>query len=151
METTERQPWDQLPGEPEAAFARFLLYRNMGVGRSLNAAYRKYLALSGEVVKGTEKHPGNWQQHSLQFDWVNRALKWDIANLQTVGRRTAAAVAAYLEWASLKAIEGLADFKPTITTWQDALRVAEALMQIVSPETIQALVKSGQNGKGSKP
>ena len=45
MNTLEPRSPEQgpLPGEPQAAYARFLIYRNLGPARTLEAAYRVYL------------------------------------------------------------------------------------------------------------
>ena len=51
---TDRDPWEQLPGEGVEAYARFLYYRNCGFGRSFRKAYRKYLQATGDEAFARE-------------------------------------------------------------------------------------------------
>lgn len=36
----KRKAWEQLPDEPDSAYARFLMYRNLGPARSIDAAFK---------------------------------------------------------------------------------------------------------------
>lgn len=77
-------PWDQLEGEPDAAYARFLLYRGLGRGRSIDAAY---LAVASEAPKSAKKRraPGSWDADSRTWMWESRANAWDIHQFQQNG------------------------------------------------------------------
>lgn len=68
------KPWDRLPDEPKAAYARFLFFLTLGPGRTVQGAYREYC---GEK-KGTER-PGSWTRESTRFRWLDRSRDWDIA------------------------------------------------------------------------
>jgi hypothetical protein len=66
-----KNPWDRQPKEPPEAYARFLVYRNLGPGRTLDAAYRV-------ASNRTEKHNGMWGEESARYGWVQRARQWDV-------------------------------------------------------------------------
>lgn len=80
MKTNEREPWEQLPDEPDNAYERFLVYRDLGHGRSLSKAYQAACGL-----EQCKRVPGNWQRHSKRLQWPERAIKWDIDRLQREG------------------------------------------------------------------
>ena len=76
-------PWERQPGETEAAFAAFALYRDHGPGRSLLAVY---LAAAGGKGKGKAVHrrgapagqaPGSWKRWSQVHRWPERAAAFD--------------------------------------------------------------------------
>lgn len=63
----ERQPWDRLEGEPEAAYTKFMEYLNLGIGRSL-----------ARVTKGGKKRASGYIQGlSTKWNWTDRAMAWD--------------------------------------------------------------------------
>ena len=41
-EDPRRKPWERLPNEPDKQFRAFTLYRDLGYGRTLGQAYRRY-------------------------------------------------------------------------------------------------------------
>lgn len=138
---TRKQSWAQQKGEPPAAYARFLLYRNLGPARSLDAAY----ALYSKATEGNEKRtPGNWNQESTQWKWQERATAWDIATLSQIGQEAIVAFAAFLKALSQRALLALAD--PTIQprSWETLLHTAEVINGLIAPEAVEAVL-SGQN------
>jgi len=64
-------PWDRRKGEPAPAYARFLIYRNLGPRRSLAQA---------QEVCGVSL--GRLKQLSGQWSWPARALAWDKLRFQ---------------------------------------------------------------------
>jgi hypothetical protein len=70
----EGQPWDRQKGESEAAYRAFLAYRDLGPGRSREAAYARWAGHG----KGTERAPaGKFTKWCAENDWVERARAWD--------------------------------------------------------------------------
>lgn len=77
----EKRAWEQREGEPNEAYARFLVYRNLGRARSLESAYSLD---SGQAAKKSRKKQsisGQWTSDSTAYDWVERATAWDIEML----------------------------------------------------------------------
>jgi hypothetical protein len=103
------QPWDRLPGEPAAAYARFLVYRNLGPARTLERAYAAYAG----VPEGTERPlvPGRWRKDSAAWRWVERSREWDIVMLSQAGREAVAAFAAAVQQVSERLLAAVADRK----------------------------------------
>src|SRR5687768_17558601 len=84
----ERAPWDQLPGEPDVAYARFLLYRNLGPARSLEKAYGAFLSTIEDESAQNRVKPrasGTWCEDSAQYKWVARAVAWDVDSFKVLG------------------------------------------------------------------
>lgn len=59
-------PWDQMPHESGKAYEAFLVYRDMGIARSVRAAARQMGKVRSQIDR--------W---SARYDWVNRAKAWD--------------------------------------------------------------------------
>jgi hypothetical protein len=87
--TPPPDPWLKQPGEPVKWFARFELFRMLGSGRSLWAAYREFHRRSGheeteDARKSAGKRgvPSSWNRAALRFNWKVRAEAFDIAKAQ---------------------------------------------------------------------
>lgn len=75
-------PWMQMEGESDQAYAAFLLFRDIGPGRTMAAAVR-----AAEKDKGPEKPgagpkkalcaPGNWKRWKARYHWDARAEAFD--------------------------------------------------------------------------
>ena len=89
-------PWGRQPREGEAAYAAFLVYRDLGPRRS-HEATRKGLGKRPGYLKPIER----W---SARRDWRRRAGAWD-AHLQVERNRVAAEEAAKWERRRLQALE----------------------------------------------
>lgn len=62
----DRNPWDRMDEESATAFEAFVVYRDLGAGRSLSKA--------GEKLGKTAGTLSRW---SADFSWTSRALEWD--------------------------------------------------------------------------
>lgn len=63
--------WEKFPRESAKAYAAFVIYRNMGPGRSLIAAFKHSHA-------GAKSASGQWTRWCGAFDWRRRAEDYDI-------------------------------------------------------------------------
>jgi hypothetical protein len=129
--------WDRLPNEPAAAYVPFLIYRNLGPGRTLERAYR--------ATKGVRRCrvPGSWQRESVAFQWADRASAWDVDVLTTAGREIVINFIFALERVSrliLQALES-GDIRPR--TWGQAIRGIKMLGSFVTAEAVVALQQQG--------
>jgi hypothetical protein len=147
------EPWEQLRGEPKESYRRFLFYRNLGPGRSLNLAYRVYLATvprdlatSEEAPKSPKKPhtPGNWKDDCERYNWSERGVEWDIHQLERIGIDVAPLWAGILREGLLRSVQALANprFKPK--QWRDAFVVlqflnADVMMALCPPKPVAGL------------
>ena len=67
------QAWTRRPGETARAYACFCTYRDLGTGRSLDAAYCQAKGLQ----KGSKRVAGFWQRWYRSNDWRSRAEAFD--------------------------------------------------------------------------
>lgn len=61
-----RKAWEMMEGEPPKAYALFLLYRSMGVGRTV-----------AEVATKIQRPKRKIQLIANRYNWVFRADQWD--------------------------------------------------------------------------
>lgn len=131
------QIWDQIQGEPDAAYTRFLAYRNLGPSRNL---VRAWYALEPEhkVADGSKRvqSPGQWRRDSHDFHWKDRADKWDIWKLLDAGDRVELAITDFINRATLWGIESIEDAERP-KTWRDILTFLEGLSKY-APQVIAA-------------
>jgi hypothetical protein len=105
----EGRVWERQTNEPSRAYAAFLVFRNLGHGRSLSEAYKRWRAEEegkpqGEIPRllGAEKpdaiYPAsNWRRWRERWKWDDRATAWDDAQRKETEEREAAARAAQWE------------------------------------------------------
>lgn len=79
----DRKPWDRQDAEPMRAYDAFCAYRDLGVSRSIDRAYRLYqrgreVASEGlEVATKRKRATGRWGIWASQWDWKDRAERYD--------------------------------------------------------------------------
>lgn len=110
--------------ESDEAWAAYLLYRDLGPGRTLAAAYRAHVARhsGGPGPKRPEKGrseaptvPGSWKRWRVQWDWDGRAHAYDEQTEATVqAARTDAIVAHAQDWAARRAEQKEADWRISV-------------------------------------
>jgi PBSX family phage terminase large subunit len=67
--------WERQSGEPATWFSRFSVYRELGIGRSILAAYQMDCEALGETPKGAPPKP--WWNAADKWQWKSRAQGWD--------------------------------------------------------------------------
>lgn len=124
------QPWERQPGEGDAAFAAFVVYRDSGPSRSLADTATKVGRVKNTV--------GN---HSRRWAWPARAAAYD-AHLDKVG--TAAVVDELAEMnrrharLAMDALEKLADRLMVMSTEEVTPKMLAGLLKVASDLERQA-------------
>jgi hypothetical protein len=67
MTDTERKPWDQLEGESDESYARFLIYRSLGPARTLLLGYIAFRGNASNQKKPPHHAPKIWQENYWTF------------------------------------------------------------------------------------
>ncbi len=128
--------WERQEGESGRAFRAFTQYRDLGPGRSLNAAYT-----ASREAKEELRAPGTWYEWSARFRWVERAAAWDAfldgERLQARAKRERELERRRFEFElknqerlerrveKMEAVLDKADVAPITDVWRDECREAE--------------------------
>lgn len=147
-------PWGQQEGEPDDAFARFLLYRGLGPGRSVQAAYNYYVRTFRNAQPSTKTLPvpGHWGEESSRWGWVDRAYAWDVHVLHTHGERLGVLWVGILTTAAEKCAQKLADPRCRPKDFMQVMAVVDKLAAFLSPDAVKSLQPpAGPVGPKPKP
>ena len=126
MEQSEPKPWERQRGESPRAFAGFVLYRDLGAGRTIAEAAR---------VAGRGR--STFSVWSLRWNWSQRAAAWD----DLVDRRARDAALAEIEEAKRRhvnlamALQGLGGKAVRRALMDDGL--------LLSPRDASLLIQRG--------
>lgn len=145
----EAKPWDRLPDEPVAAYTRFLIYRSMGPGRSVEAAYTTYAGPPEEG--GRRRVPGQWERDCATFRWVERASAWDVENLAETGKQAVLSFVAAIEVATAKALRALKRPEMEPLTFEEAIKALDVLGKLIPAATVRSLVPDAGPPPGASP
>jgi hypothetical protein len=138
MVSEPRKPWDRLPEEPATMFSRFLCYLHLGPTRSLEAAYRAWHG----AQQGTEGHnppaasSGAWRRAAKAFKWRERALAFDLANMEAGGLEALVAFSETISRAIAKLLGSLDSMAPP-TSWKEFTEVLHGLSPYISPDLLR--------------
>jgi hypothetical protein len=116
-ESTQKHPWDQMEGETDKEFSRFLVFLQLGSGRNLRKAQVKS---PGKSRKDPKYPCGAWRDMAEKWSWYKRAHAWDVHQAK----------------AGLQSFEELLDAqkRATLTTWAKVSSLAE---KITSSKTLE--------------
>jgi hypothetical protein len=147
MNQITTQPcWDQLDDEPDAAYVRFLAYRNLGPARSVNAAHA---SITTDKTAKIGPSLSQWRADSSRFAWVSRANAWDIHVFKTTGVQAAITYGAAIKALADRVLNLLAKLeKADLKTLLKAIHV---LSDLLPPDTIYALLGESAAGSGGPP
>ena len=153
----EPQPWEQMPGEPDAAHSHFLTYLYMTYladvpRRRVGAAYCMHHGLP----EGTHP-PQAWSDEVRLWRWHYRATRYDIANRHLAARAFVAEHMQALRAILLVSVNALLDPKNAPKSHYEARESIRAVSEIVTPEVLAALLAdpggagTGEPGRGGEP
>jgi len=131
------EQWERLDGEPEVAYARFLLYRNLGPARTLEAAYS--ISCRAKAKDSTKRHiPGSWGEECARYSWRERATAWDIAQLETIVPGSVATIYTAIGEFAKVTLDQLQSGKVRPRNWAQVMAALNVLANFVTPETADA-------------
>ncbi len=131
------RPWEQLPGESDAEYARFLIYLNLGPSRNLIRAYKHYLG--GEFPPGLRKAPGSYREEARRWDWRRRAERTDVIRLREAALSLAPQFVEVLKTGMLAALRGFRSCK--IENASDLIDLVNALAAYASPDLLASAAR----------
>jgi hypothetical protein len=124
-------PWDRLPDESAAAYARFLVYRNLGPERTIAAAWG--------ATKGNKRQPsGAFCAEAVANEWADRAASWDVHQLLELGNRAARTYFATIERALQKIHDALDHIGPE--SWDQVLDGIDRLSKYIPQDALRLLL-----------
>lgn len=136
------QPWEQRAGEPTDSYAKFIFFRNLGPGRTLQLAYngfRKTFKNADPAAIDSKKQqpvPGGWGADSAQFEWHERADLYDIHIFNRYGERAMVKFIGALDKIAEKACEALAKPSMRPKTWNDLLNALTIIQSYAIPGSV---------------
>lgn len=132
--------YDRLPNESAKSYARFWSFCGLGPGRSLQAAYTAYQQGSPPDRRNKNQEPTRvWYYERHEYDWDERALAWDVEQMQRSGKEAAVAYIQAVKLASEKALRALnRDIEPE--SFSDVIRCLQLLGSLFPPEVLSRLV-----------
>jgi hypothetical protein len=105
---TAARPWEQQAGEPDDAYARFLVYLNIGPWRRLEDAFKASRAGRGKQGRrGRQQDYLDWVLEAERRHWRERAHAWDMHRLPQMYEAILVNLAALKAAMASKALEAI--------------------------------------------
>lgn len=133
----DRKAWEQLDNEPDEAYVRFLVYRNLGPARTLDLAYA---AANVNKRKRSASASGQWREDSTTYHWRERAARWDVSQLSQVVPETAGLIFESIKEYARIVLGELQTGKHKPRKWAEVKDSLVTLAQFVSPEVITSAI-----------
>src|SRR6266446_1081507 len=139
--TAKRQPWEQQDGEPGDSFARFEVYRCMGLSRSLRKAFRRWLTAENQATAGNgwQQFSGTWGRESARWEWVSRAEAWDAFFFGEQARQAVGLFAQALQEATRQLLKKVRK-APDPATLTELFEAFHAIAALLPPDAIRDLL-----------
>lgn len=141
----EKKEWDQLEGEPNESYTRFLFYLQMGPTRSINTAYRAWASTAKKSIKSGKHASGQWAEDSTKYHWRERASRWDVEQLLSTVPETASIVFKSILGFAKITLESIESGKHKPANWQQVQESLSVIASLVSPAVIAAAVDNSTN------
>lgn len=136
--------WERRRGESKDSYARFLMYRNLGPSRSVEAAY-KAAAKSSK----SQHVSGQWLADSSRWKWPDRAHDWDIDSLVQHGEETVLAFMEVMRVLARKVLARIEKLDPA--DWSESLEAIKILSSFIPHEAIKQVNRSRGASQPGKP
>lgn len=142
-----KEPWDQIRGEDDEAYAAFLIYRNIGMRRTLRKAYCHFLETHDGYTGGHKELnlPRSWRAASVSFFWKERATAWDIRNLHSYGARLAVLHTRAVTTVAEKCVRLSYELNPGDDGWADLLDSMDRVQNYLSPEVVKGIAERNKS------
>jgi hypothetical protein len=146
--TDERKPWDQLEGESNEAYARFLVYRNLGPTRSVLLAYAALRPDAPESKKKQTRSASRiWWDNYRAFHWKDRAAAWDVAQLVYAVPEAAAAIFKLIGETAKACLAEVANGNIKPQSFAELREMVVILAGFISPEVISTTINHAGNAE----
>jgi hypothetical protein len=155
MPRQKPKSWEQQTGETAAQYAHFCTYRDLGIERTLDAAYRLWHEQHGSGIfdaEGIKGHQvsGQWRRECQQKQWVARARAWDVELFSTDACDVTLMSIRYLRSLALRGLAALEDGdQPGSETWKGHLQTVTTILDRIPHEAIAALLGADTGGPGA--
>lgn len=136
----ERKPWEQLPGEPSKAYARFRRYLALGPKRTVLKAFRASAKKAREGKK--TQASGQWTSDCRIYDWRERAAAWDVDRFARQGETMVLRYMAGLSRATDRLFASLETVQPT--TWKEFIDGLTALQNAIPGEVLEEVYRQAR-------
>ncbi len=150
----EPKLWDQQKGETDGAYSHFLIYRNLGPARSIEAAYFLCSSIASNRAKSrrgskpaSNRASGQWAKESEQFNWQARAHAWDVKVFDEAGQRVVVNFVALLEQLSRRALEAMANPRVKPRGLKSIVEVVTVLGAYIPAETVANLSTDSRSNR----
>lgn len=144
-EDDDLAPWTRQPGEPPRAYHWFAHYRDLGVCRSFDKAYRAHAAgCDGVPVGARTRAPRHWTRAAARWGWTARAALWDahrdVEQRDRTAQDRAEALARHAQLAQ-DALRALAvPVQAALDLLEDGAMVSRLIAQARTPKGFLALL-----------
>ncbi len=143
-------PWDKLTAESDEAYARFLMYRNLGPTRSVRRCYYRYLQ-EFDNFQGPPngvRPPYSWQMESQRQFWRERSVAWDVRNLSAYGQKIVALHSEAIAEIARKNLRAARRLKVGMKGWAELQTSLRTVAEYLTPELLKN-VQPPRNGNGN--
>ncbi len=148
--TIERNPWEQLDGEPNEAYARFLVYRNLGPARSVLLAYASLRSAAPRSKdKPTQRAPRIWWENYRAFQWKDRAAAWDVSQMANAVPEAATTIFKLMGETARACLAEVANGNIKPQSFVELKDMVVILGNFISPEVISATINNTGNAADS--
>ena len=133
--------WEQQEGESDTAFAHFLAFLTLGVGRSIPRAYRATHPDTESTAVS-----GSWRDESVRWGWRRRANDFDLSTFRETIRESVAIHGESIRHLGLKALDALSSEKPEMrpANWEQALDAFAVIRSLFTPDIILSIANASE-------
>jgi hypothetical protein len=137
------EAWERLSAENSEAYARFLIYKDLGPCRGLKKAYLEYLRrYDGFTGDAKRLHvPGQWYDDSRFHSWVDRAAAWDVYCLARYGAGIAALHVTALRRLAERNARLAGKLKPGDDGFADLLASVRLVAEVMTPDVVREIAE----------
>lgn len=151
MAETDQKVWDQLEGEPNEAYARFLVYRDLGPNRSVILAYDSFRPNAPQSKENPTRSASRaWWENYRVFRWKGRALAWDVSQLANAVPEAATTIFRLISETAKACLAEIANGNIKPQSFAELKEMVVILGGFISPEVISTTINNAGNAGDSE-